>query len=146
MYYSNESRGHISTATIRTQVALTSGKFYLDEGNQEDAEEFLCALEETLSEELVALCSGIKQLSMCTQNVNRGLPTLKLEGSTSYRNCCQTIFPHREEAQYHHCQLQLPSPRQKNIPKVCVDNNLQMLPENLLMTDHFKRQEHTNQK
>ena len=82
--------------------------------------------------------SGVQQLSMCTQNVNRGLPTLKLEEITSYRNCCQTIFPHREEAQYHHCQLQL--------PKVCVDNNLQMLPENLLMTDHFKRQEHTNRK
>jgi hypothetical protein len=66
------------------------------------------------------LCRGIKQLSLCTQNVNRGLPTLKIDGSTSYRNCCQTIFPNREEAQSHHCQLQLPSPMAEKLPKVSV--------------------------
>jgi hypothetical protein len=88
------------------------------------------------------VCSGIKQLSMCTQNVNIGLTTLKIEGSIRYMKCCQTIFPRKEEAQYHHCQLQLPSPKRKKLPKFCVDSNLQML----LMTDHFKRQENTNQK
>ena len=37
-------------------------------------------------------------------------------------------------------------PKVEKLPKVSVDNNVQMLPENLLMTDHFKRQEDTNQK
>ena len=53
--YSTENRGHLSTATIRRHVALRSGRFYLDLGSQQDAEEFLCALEETISEELRAL-------------------------------------------------------------------------------------------
>ena len=64
---------------------------------------------------------GVEQLSIYTlaeatileTKVNRGLPTLKLEGITSYRNGCQTICPHREEVQHHHCQPQLPRPRQK---------------------------------
>jgi hypothetical protein len=53
--YNTENRGHLSTAAVRRHVALTYGKFYLDLGSQQDAEEFLCALEETLSEELTAL-------------------------------------------------------------------------------------------
>ena len=56
----------------------------------------------------------LTEATILETKVNRGLPTLKLEGITSYRNGCQTICPHREEAQHHHCQPQLPSPRQKN--------------------------------
>ena len=42
----------ISTSLIRSLVASESGKPYLDEGRQEDAAEFLGALESTLSNEL----------------------------------------------------------------------------------------------
>ena len=75
------------------------------------------------------------------QNVNRRLtmPTLKLEVQV-YRNCCKPIWPR------HHCQTQLPSPSAEKWPKAYVYKNLQMLPENLSMTDHFKGQERTDQK
>jgi hypothetical protein len=55
----------------------------------------------------------LAEATILETKVNRGLPTLKLEGITSYRNGCQTICPHREEAQHHHCQPQLPRPMQK---------------------------------
>jgi hypothetical protein len=34
----------------------------------------------------------------------------------------------------------------QKLPKAYVYKNLQMLPENLSITDHFERQEHTDQK
>ena len=43
-------------------------------------------------------------------------------------------------------QTTIAKPKAEKLPKVYVDNNLHMLPENMLMTDHFKRKEHTNQK
>jgi hypothetical protein len=74
------------------------------------------------------------------------VPTLKLEGSTSTVMVAKQYFhmegkPNITITNYN-CQAQ----SRKKLPKVCVDNNLQTLPENLLMTDHFKRQEHTGQK
>ena len=52
--YSGQAKGQVSTSTIRRCVAQHSGKLYLDFGTQQDAEEFFRALEETLSEELIA--------------------------------------------------------------------------------------------
>ena len=49
--YSGKERGLISTADIRKYVAEESGKIYLNIQTQEDAEEFMCALEATMSKE-----------------------------------------------------------------------------------------------
>ena len=51
--YSGQINGQVSSATIRRYVAQQSGKFYLDFGTQQDAEEFFHALEWTLAEELL---------------------------------------------------------------------------------------------
>ena len=50
--YSGQINRQVSSATIRSYVAQQSGKFYLDDGTQQDAEEFFRALEWTLAEEL----------------------------------------------------------------------------------------------
>ena len=52
--YSDQKRGAVSAAQIRSYVAQHSGKLYLDVGTQQDAEEFLRSLEATISEELEA--------------------------------------------------------------------------------------------
>ena len=46
------SKLYLSTANIRKYVAQGSGKFYLDNKTQEDAEEFMHALEMALFKEL----------------------------------------------------------------------------------------------
>ena len=52
--YSENSVGQPkSTASIRTHVAHMSGKHYLDSKTQQDAEEFMRAIEIVLSEELI---------------------------------------------------------------------------------------------
>ena len=54
--YREESLGkNISVAAVRTFVAHVSGKPYLDNGTQQDAEEFFRAMELILSEELLGL-------------------------------------------------------------------------------------------
>ena len=53
--YSDTGEVLISTAHIREGVAEASGKHYLNINTQEDAEEFLSALENTISKELEAL-------------------------------------------------------------------------------------------
>ena len=54
--YRKESLGkNISVAAVRTFVAHVSGKHYLDNGTQQDAEEFFRAMELILSEELLEL-------------------------------------------------------------------------------------------
>ena len=45
----------ISAAEVRSQVAQYSGRFYMDNDTQQDAEEFFRLLEEALSEELLLL-------------------------------------------------------------------------------------------
>ena len=51
--FSGKMNRQVSSATIRSYVAQQSGKLYLDDGSQQDAEEFFRALELTLAEELV---------------------------------------------------------------------------------------------
>ena len=53
--YNSMGKGLISTAHIRKCVAEASGKLYLDINTQEDAEEFLSALEAIIAKELQAL-------------------------------------------------------------------------------------------
>ena len=53
--YSGQDKGPLSTANIRKYVAQGSGKFYLDNKTQEDAEEFMHALEMALFKELIFL-------------------------------------------------------------------------------------------
>ena len=54
--YSHEyQNGPISTAEVRSQVAQLSGKFYMDDATQQDAEEFFRLPEEALSEEFQLL-------------------------------------------------------------------------------------------
>ena len=47
--YNSTSKGPISTANIPKYVAEHTGKLYLDINTQEDAEEYLSALEMTIS-------------------------------------------------------------------------------------------------
>ena len=47
--FNNQSRGQVSADSIRRYVAQRAGKMYLNEGTQQDAEEFFRALEETIS-------------------------------------------------------------------------------------------------
>ena len=48
----SQSQGKVSTRQVRTEVALKSGKNHLDLNSQEDAQEFLLALDNTLKTEL----------------------------------------------------------------------------------------------
>ena len=43
--YSGKMNRQVSSASIRSYVAQQSGKFYIDDGTQQDAEEFFHALE-----------------------------------------------------------------------------------------------------
>ena len=54
IFSDNRKNGPVSTAVIRSIVAQCSGKSYLNNNTQQDAEEFFRALEATLSEELIA--------------------------------------------------------------------------------------------
>ena len=104
--YSTETRDHISTATIRSHVALMSGKLYLDQGTQQDSEEFLCALEETLSEEL----SAVREFRNLRSNHWGKKQTRRLFRDNSKDGTCSTcgLYPSIAEEPFFILQLNIP--------------------------------------
>ena len=104
--YSTEIREHISTATIRSHVALMSGKSYLDQGTQQDSEEFLCALEETLSEELTA----VQEFRHLRSNHWGEKQTRRLFRDNSKDGSCSTcgLYPSITEEPFFILQLNIP--------------------------------------
>ena len=72
------------------------------------------------------------------------MPTLKLN-KRKYKFTGIVANQYKTEVHHHHCHT-IAKPKSKKLPNAYVYKNLQILTENLSMTDHFNRQEHTDQK